>query len=401
MSQINKPTAPLVTIDPDTKADLVNGEVPSEQLPSYVDDVLEFDSVEDFPEEGETGKIYVDLETNYTYRWSGSAYIQVGGGSSGEIEINDYSPVKEPLTRIKVNGKNFIVENRQMAPQLEVDVDTVTPETYINGKDIQHIVEDSFGGEIPLGSFLCGINLYMDEQPDPYPFYAYVFIADNGDNPPDVTLYSETGAELIRLEYDNDDGIFCADQILMPQSVEAGLAEYLEEQLGESVPVDEVHDLWLPSEQRFVKFAGGESNLITSQELDEIGRSYIGICGQGPTLKHYYIIRSIKTYSGYVDDEHLINSYTPEEYENEFNFPVPTLLTNNQSVLFPIENGHSSYSCGVHLIDSDTNVFLPHPQPTVEEDPPRYFIIQPMMPTDEPSQLIDIILEFDENKEIN
>lgn len=64
----------------DNFASLVNGKVPESQLPSYVDDVLEYDSKSDFPEPGETGKIYVDKSTNLTYRWSGSTYIQVGGG---------------------------------------------------------------------------------------------------------------------------------------------------------------------------------------------------------------------------------------------------------------------------------------------------------------------------------
>lgn len=48
-------------------------------LPSYVDDVLEYDDLESFPATGETGKIYIALDTGYTYRWSGTAYAQVGG----------------------------------------------------------------------------------------------------------------------------------------------------------------------------------------------------------------------------------------------------------------------------------------------------------------------------------
>ena len=59
----------------DTKLD--KGLIPSQYLPSYVDDVLEYDSKNDFPEPGETGKIYVDTSTNLVYRWSGSTYIQV------------------------------------------------------------------------------------------------------------------------------------------------------------------------------------------------------------------------------------------------------------------------------------------------------------------------------------
>lgn len=54
-----------------------NGKVPSSQLPSYVDDVLEYPSLEDFPATGETGKIYVATDTNKTYRWSGSTYVVI------------------------------------------------------------------------------------------------------------------------------------------------------------------------------------------------------------------------------------------------------------------------------------------------------------------------------------
>lgn len=54
-----------------------NGKVPSSQLPSYVDDVLEYDAKANFPSTGEAGKIYVDTSTNLTYRWSGSAYVEI------------------------------------------------------------------------------------------------------------------------------------------------------------------------------------------------------------------------------------------------------------------------------------------------------------------------------------
>lgn len=60
-----------------TKADLVSGLVPSSQLPSYVDDVLEYSSVSAFPEPGESGKIYISLATGRSYRWSGSIYVEI------------------------------------------------------------------------------------------------------------------------------------------------------------------------------------------------------------------------------------------------------------------------------------------------------------------------------------
>lgn len=63
-----------------------NGKVPSSQLPSYVDDVIEgyyynsnfyTDSAHTIEVTGETGKIYIDLSTNKTYRWSGSAFVVI------------------------------------------------------------------------------------------------------------------------------------------------------------------------------------------------------------------------------------------------------------------------------------------------------------------------------------
>lgn len=59
----------------DTKADLVGGKVPASQLPSYVDDVLEFANLSSFPATGESGKIYIAIDTNLTYRWGGSSYV--------------------------------------------------------------------------------------------------------------------------------------------------------------------------------------------------------------------------------------------------------------------------------------------------------------------------------------
>lgn len=54
-----------------------SGKVPSTQLPSYVDDVLEYSSSTAFPSIGESGKIYVDTNSNKTYRWSGSIYVEI------------------------------------------------------------------------------------------------------------------------------------------------------------------------------------------------------------------------------------------------------------------------------------------------------------------------------------
>jgi hypothetical protein len=53
------------------------GKVPSSQLPSFVDDVLEYANLAGFPETGESGKIYIAIDTGLTYRWSGSIYVEI------------------------------------------------------------------------------------------------------------------------------------------------------------------------------------------------------------------------------------------------------------------------------------------------------------------------------------
>lgn len=72
--EINKVRDALNELE-EFKAPLVGGLIPQQYLPSYVDDVLEFNNVAAFPSPGESGKIYVAKDTNYQYRWSGSNYI--------------------------------------------------------------------------------------------------------------------------------------------------------------------------------------------------------------------------------------------------------------------------------------------------------------------------------------
>ena len=64
------------------KADLVDGKVPAYQLPSFVDDVIEVANFAALPTVGEIGKIYVTLDNNKIYRWSGSIYIEIAANQA-------------------------------------------------------------------------------------------------------------------------------------------------------------------------------------------------------------------------------------------------------------------------------------------------------------------------------
>lgn len=68
-----------------------SGKVPSSQLPSYVDDVVEYADLAGFPVTGESGKIYIAQDTNLTYRWSGSAYVEISPSLAlGETSSSAY-----------------------------------------------------------------------------------------------------------------------------------------------------------------------------------------------------------------------------------------------------------------------------------------------------------------------
>lgn len=62
---------------PDISADKITGVIPEDNLPSYVDAIKEYDSYNDLPLTGESLHIYVTKDTNKTYRWSGSTYVEV------------------------------------------------------------------------------------------------------------------------------------------------------------------------------------------------------------------------------------------------------------------------------------------------------------------------------------
>ncbi len=68
-----------------------SGLVPAALLPSYVDDVLEYANLAGFPVTGETGKVYVALDSNKTYRWSGSTYIEISPSPGSTDSVSEGS----------------------------------------------------------------------------------------------------------------------------------------------------------------------------------------------------------------------------------------------------------------------------------------------------------------------
>lgn len=98
----------------------VNGKILSSQLPSYVDDVLEYVNLAAFPATGETGKIYIAQDSNKTYRWSGTAYVEISaslalGETSSTAYMGDRGKIAYDHSQTEhqaiINGTGFVKAN--------------------------------------------------------------------------------------------------------------------------------------------------------------------------------------------------------------------------------------------------------------------------------------------------
>lgn len=116
-----------------------SGKVPSSQLPSYVDDVLEFANLANFPATGSSGVLYVALDTNLVYRWSGSIYIEITSGDvaweaiTGKPTFGTIS--SQNANNVSITGGNATLSN-VVAGQLSLSGNQITSTSIPDG-DIQ------------------------------------------------------------------------------------------------------------------------------------------------------------------------------------------------------------------------------------------------------------------------
>lgn len=123
------------------RSDLLDdgNKVKADLLPSYVDDVLEYETKAGFPTTGESGKIYVAKDTNLTYRWSGSAYVEISPSLAlGETSSTAYAGDKgkknaDDITSLKAN-KADKSEIPTRVSELENDAEYITKTNLQNYK---------------------------------------------------------------------------------------------------------------------------------------------------------------------------------------------------------------------------------------------------------------------------
>ncbi len=99
-----------------------DGKVPSSQLPSYVDDVLEFPSKSKFPSPGEQGKIYVDLASENIYRWSGSTYTEISPSLITQADIEKLRNIEEGAQKNNVSQSMIESWNKKISASDVADV---------------------------------------------------------------------------------------------------------------------------------------------------------------------------------------------------------------------------------------------------------------------------------------
>lgn len=184
-----------------------NGKVPSTQLPSYVDDIIEgyyyngnfYDSDPNQTVSanliiGETGKIYVDLNTNRNYRWGGSAFIEV-------------SPTEIPIASTQVLGGVKVGNN------LNIDQNGVLSAD----EQISSAERNAWDGAIPTSgtlTLLATTGSWVDEQDGTYT--QQISITGGTANTKvdlqvSVSVIEQMQADKITALYVlNDDGVFYA-----------------------------------------------------------------------------------------------------------------------------------------------------------------------------------------------
>jgi len=139
----------------DLKADLVDGKVPASQLPSFVDDVIEVANYAALPIPGASGVIYITLDTNKVYRWSGSVYVEIASGvtnlsytpgvSNGTVNSDTGSDAIIPLAGTVNAGLFSAAEKSKLegiAPNANVGV---IPNAPITGATKTKITYDTKG----------------------------------------------------------------------------------------------------------------------------------------------------------------------------------------------------------------------------------------------------------------
>ena len=124
-----------------------DGKVPASQLPSYVDDVLEFADLASFPATGVTEKIYVALDTNKIYRWSGSVYIEISPTAGNADTATKLATARNISLGGDLSGSASFDGSADITITATIQANSVALGTDTTGNYVATIAEGTSGAE--------------------------------------------------------------------------------------------------------------------------------------------------------------------------------------------------------------------------------------------------------------
>lgn len=181
---------------------ITSGIIDAARLPAYVDDVLEYTSLSAFPAVGQTGKIYIALDTNKAYRWSGSTYVYITSGAVDSVagktgvvtlvkadvglgNVDNTSDINKPIStatqnalNLKANADNAALTGVPTAPTAAVGTNTtqlattayvkaeVTNETYSKTQLNNGQLDSRYFTETELLNGALDVRYYTETEVD-------------------------------------------------------------------------------------------------------------------------------------------------------------------------------------------------------------------------------------------
>jgi len=163
-SDLDKPISTAQATVNTAKADLVAGKVPASQLPSYVDDVLEFTNLAAFPATGETGKIYIAIDTNREYRWSGSVYVQIVASPGTTDNVPEGTTNKyytEDRVAAAPSVTNKVLQSVYDANKTATDLAIAGIQTYYQPETISYVTRVKTAGGILTATEIDAVDSFI------------------------------------------------------------------------------------------------------------------------------------------------------------------------------------------------------------------------------------------------
>lgn len=189
-----------------------DGKVPSSQLPSYVDDVLEYNDFASFPATGAASIIYVDKATNRTYRWSGSTYIEISA-SPGTTDSVTEGSTNLYFTNARARGAISVTDNGGDGALSYNSSTGVISFTGPSASDVRAHFSAGTGITITDGAIATTITQYTDGLAR-----SAISVTDNGgdgslayNNSTGVITYTGPSASDVRAHFSAGTGITITD----------------------------------------------------------------------------------------------------------------------------------------------------------------------------------------------